>query len=217
MAEYDLVRLKREILVGLGRRDEALEDAWAGFCSEPSKYTYADFMAFVPEAERGRWHEKAIEAAQVADLHPLMELLVETGELERLAALVRRKDDHALERLSHGVTGPAAEKLEETHPGVAARLWRAQGMRIVTAKKSGYYDAAIANFESAKRCFERAGLADEWEKTVRQVRADHRRKYGFMPGFERLVAGAGPSSEPSFLERAKVRWGRPPGGGKEGK
>jgi hypothetical protein len=41
---------------------------------------------------------------------------------------------------------------------------------------------------------------------VTQVRADHHRKSGFMPGFERLVAGAGPSDEPSFLTRAKARW-----------
>jgi hypothetical protein len=38
------------------------------------------------------------------------------------------------------------------------------------------------------------------------VRAGHHRKSGFMLGFERLVAGIGPSDEPSFLERAKARW-----------
>ena len=38
-------------------------------------------------------------------------------------------------------------------------------MRIVNAKKSKYYDAALSNFEGAERCFERAGLVIEWEKT----------------------------------------------------
>ncbi|MEE4271895.1 MAG: hypothetical protein V2I67_09475, partial [Thermoanaerobaculales bacterium] len=33
----------------------------------------------------------------------------------------------------------------------------AQGLRIVNANKSKYYDAALSNFESAKSCFERAG------------------------------------------------------------
>jgi hypothetical protein len=64
----------------------------------------------------------------------------------------------------------------------------------------------LSNFERAKRCFESAGLATEWQKTVSQVRADHHRKSGFMFGFERLVAGAGPSDRPSFLEQAKARW-----------
>ncbi|MDN5850779.1 MAG: hypothetical protein L0H63_14260, partial [Nitrococcus sp.] len=69
--------------------------------------------------------------------------------------------------------------------------------RIVNAKKSKYYDAALSNFERAKRCFEQAGLDDEWNKTVRQVRADHQRKNSFMPGFERLVAGMATSDNPS--------------------
>jgi len=74
--------------------------------------------------------------------------------------------------------------------------------------KSKCYDAALSNFESAKRCFERAGLGAEWQNTVNQVRAVHQPKGGFMPGFERLVAGCGPPNEPSFLEQAKTRWGK---------
>ena len=46
----------------------------------------------------------------------------------------------------------------------------------------------------------------EWEKIVSLVRASHHRKMGFMSGFENLIAGAGPSTPPSFLERAKAKW-----------
>jgi uncharacterized Zn finger protein len=95
------------------------------------------------------------------------------------------------------ISEPIAKKIEKSHPDLAARLWRAQGLRIVNTKKSKYYDAALSNFESAKRCFERAGLGAEWKKTVSQVRADHHRKSGFMSGFQRLVAGAGPSDRPA--------------------
>ena len=80
-------------------------------------------------------------------------------------------------------------------------------MRIVDAKKSGYYEAALSNFENGMRCFERAGLTDEWDATVNEVRSRHQRKSGFMAGFERLLDGSGPRDEPSFLERAKARWG----------
>jgi uncharacterized Zn finger protein len=103
-------------------------------------------------------------------------------------------------------TEPVARRFEKAHPDIAARLWRAQGLRIVNARKINYYGAALSNFERAKRCFERAGLEGEWSKTVRQVRADHYRKSSFMPGFERLVEGGWPSDAPSFLERAKARW-----------
>ena len=57
-------------------------------------------------------------------------------------------------------------------------------------------------------CYEKAGLAGEWEKTVSLVRAEHHRKYGVVTGFEKLAAGSGPSGKPSFLERAKARWGK---------
>ena len=207
-ADYDLVRLKRGLLARLGRGGEALEDAWTEYRKHPSKYTYDDLMQFVPKAERAAWHAKAIETAEGADLHSLIGLLLETEEMDRLADLVRRSADDALEQMSHYATEPAARKLEKAFPDAAARLWRALGMRIVRAKKSKHYDAALSNFERALRCCEKAGLTGEWEKTVSQVRADHHRKYRFMAGFEKLAAGSGPSHEPSFLERAKARWGR---------
>ena len=189
MAGHDLARLKRELLIKLGRGSEALEAAWADYCSQPSKYSYDDLMKFVPKAERKVWHEKAIAAAQTANLHCRVELLLATKELGRLADLVRQTEDSALEGLSHYSTEPVAKKLEKPHPDLGARLWRAQGMRIINAKKSKYYDAALSNFERAKHCFERAGLVAEWERTVSQVRVEHHRKIGFISGFERLVAG----------------------------
>ncbi len=206
MAGLDLAKLKRDLLTKLGRGGEALDAAWADYRAHPSKYTYEDLMKYVPKAERRTWHEKAIEAATGADLSSAMDLLVAAKELDRLADLVRSAKDNALEGLSHYTTEPVAEKLEKPHPDLAARLWRSQGMRIINAKKSKYYAAALSNFESAKRCFERAGLDAEWKKTVSQVRVGHYRKSSFMLGFERLAAGIGPSDEPSFLERAKARW-----------
>jgi len=206
MAGHDLAKLKRELLTKLGRGNEALDAAWADYREHPSKYTYDDLMKFVPKAERAAWHEKAIAEAKGVDLHSAIDLLVATKEMDRLADLVHQASDQALENLSHCTTEPVAKKLEKSRPDLAARLWRAQGLRIVNAKKSKYYDAALSNFESAKRCFERAGLQGEWQKTVSQVRADHHRKTGFMDGFERLVEGAGPSDEPSFMEQAKSRF-----------
>ena len=39
---------------------------------------------------------------------------------------------------------------------------------------------ALSNFERARRCYERAGLAAEWEDTVGHIRASHSRKTGFL-------------------------------------
>jgi hypothetical protein len=207
-AAYDLDKLHRELLIRLGRGGEALEAAWTDFRDHPSKYSYDDLMKFAPKAKRREWHEKAMDAAKRADLHSLIELFVETKETERLAELVRGVADQKLEQVSHHATEPAAKKLEKSFPNLAARLWRAQAMRIVDAKKSRYYDAALRNFERARDCYTRAGLAAEWEQTVRQVCAAHFRKSGFIGEFQRLAAGAKRGEQPSFLELAKQHWGK---------
>jgi hypothetical protein len=79
-------------------------------------------------------------------------------------------------------------------------------MRIIKAAKSKYYDAALGSFERAKLCFAKAGLIEEWEKIVVQIRADHFRKKSFMSEFESMIAGKGSADEPSFIERARSRW-----------
>jgi len=214
-AGYDLARLRRELLTKLGRGDEALDAAWAEYRKRPSKFSYDDLMKVVPKAERAVWREKALDAARGADLHSVMELFVETRETERLAELVRVTTDVALENISHFATEPAAMRLEKPHPELAARLWRAQAMRIVDAGKSKYYEAAAANLERARKCYLRAGLAADWEETVRQVRADHYRKTAFMAAFQSIATGAGHQEPPSFLERAKDRWGVGHGAGRK--
>jgi len=205
-AGYDLDHLHRKLLVKLGRGDEALQAAWADFRKHPSKYSYADLMKFVPKGERADWHERAMNAARAADLQSVIELFVQTREADRLAELVLGSTDSSLEAVSHYAAEPAAKKLEKSHPGLAARIWRAQGMRIVDAKKSKYYDAALGNFERARDCYRRAGLAAEWEETVQRVCAAHFRKSGFIGEFRALAAGAKRGERPSFLEGAKQRW-----------
>ena len=112
-AGYDLARLQRELLTKLGREDEALDAAWAEYRKSPSKFSFDDLMKVVPKAERAAWREKALDAAKGADLHSVMELLVETKETERLAELVRVTNDVALENtqsLRHRASGHEAGK-----------------------------------------------------------------------------------------------------------
>ncbi len=51
-AGHDLAKLKRELLTKLGRRRDALEEAWAEFREGPSTFSYEELMRFVPKAER---------------------------------------------------------------------------------------------------------------------------------------------------------------------
>jgi hypothetical protein len=203
---HKLGEMRRAILVKLDRRGEALDSAWAEFQTQPGKFTYEELVRYVPKAERGEWHQRAMEAAEKGDLGSLIELWVGAKEIGRLAERLERTNDAKLESLSHYVTEPAAERLAKTHPGVAAKVFRALCMRIIDAGKSKYYDAALSNLEKAKNCYQRAALDAQWQALIAEIRREHRRKSGFMPGFERIVRSTGPSQELSFLDRARSRW-----------
>ncbi|MBU4194614.1 MAG: hypothetical protein KKE43_06550 [Actinobacteria bacterium] len=133
---------------------------------------------------------------------------MEKKEIDRLVTRLRNATDEELEDVSHYRTEPAARKLERSHPEVAARLYRAIGMRVVNAGKSKYYDAALGNLERAKKCYEKAGLQADWEALAADVRERHYRKKGFMAGFEQIISGAPRRARPDFLERARRRWPR---------
>jgi hypothetical protein len=217
-ADSNLLRLKRELLVKLGRTNEAFDLMWNEFGKHPHKFSYADLMRMAPKADKAVWHAKAIKMAANANLDSFIEILLETSEIDLLIERLRHAQDAELEDLSHFVTEPMAKRLAGKHTDVAARLWRAQGMRILNAKKSKYYDAALLNFREAKRCYSKAGLDAEWEKVVNEVRSLHYRKAGFVQGFEELVAGSAPRVHTrSFLERAKARWNPQPAEGERRK
>jgi len=207
-AGHELTELKARLLKKLGRDTEALETAWTDYRKHPSSYTYDHLMTFAEKPARQAWHEKAIDAAMDGTYLPsVMDLLLHTNETERLAQLVGRSADAALEGVSHHAAEPAATELENSHAGEAARIWRAQGVRILKAGKSKYYDAALRDLDRARRCYERAGLGAEWERVAAEMYAEHHRKTSFMSRFEAIANGSGPSRELSFLDRAKERWG----------
>jgi hypothetical protein len=205
---YKLVAMRRALLAKLGRGREALDSAWSEFQAHPSKFTYDELFRYVPKSERGSWHEKAMAASEQGNLASLIELWIGVKEIDRLVERLNRVSDHELEELSHYATEPAAKHLAKSHPAVAAKVFRALCVRILFAAKSKYYYAALANLEEARRCYQVAGLDERWRKLVTEIRRDHHRKSGFMPGFEAIVAGKRARVEPSFLDRARTQWAR---------
>ncbi|MBK5291337.1 MAG: hypothetical protein JJE04_06660 [Acidobacteriia bacterium] len=73
-ASYNLSEMRRALLVKLGRDSEALDSAWAEFQADPNEFTYEELIRFVPKAERGAWHEKAMVASEQGDLASLIDL-----------------------------------------------------------------------------------------------------------------------------------------------
>ncbi|MBT3185841.1 MAG: hypothetical protein HN342_15095 [Nitrospina sp.] len=204
-SSYKLDTMKRDILTKLGRPEEALADAWQDFSKRPDEFTYEELLKHILKEQRTEYHNRILEVISRAELKPAIRLLLKLSEKNVLAERLRKISVGSLEPLSHYTTEPAAKILAEEYPDVAAKLYQAMGLRIVNAKKSKYYDAAISNFEQAKHCYEKADLESAWVELVENVRNNHSRKYSFMPGFEQVVEGKGLSTKPSFIELAKKR------------
>lgn len=196
-----------KILAKLGRKDESLAIAWADFDKHPSDHTYEQFMEFVPKIARGDWHRRAMERAAQGDVNDLMDICVATGEWDILASRILATSDGALENISHYTLEPAAEGLVKRDMRASAKLYSALGLRILTSKKSKYYDAALSHLQRARDLWRKADLDTEWQAVVDRIYAEHSRKYGFMPGFERILAGK-TERNPSFAEKARARWQR---------
>ena len=202
---WRLPDLKREILRRLGRGEDALASAWEDYCRAPSIYSYADLMKFVPRGERREWHQKALAALGDADLSSRIDLLIKTKEWVLLASMIESTPREELIALSHYTIEPAARGLSKAHPLLAAKLEVAMALRIVEAKKSKYYEAALRNLEQAREAMIKNGRAEEWETLATEIRTNHKRKSGFIPAFESLAEGRC-TREPSFSERARERW-----------
>lgn len=203
---WELSRIKRDLLKGLGRHEEALQQAWDEFRDHPGEFSYGDLMGCVPAADRAVWHEKAMVASESADLNDCVDLYLKAREFSRLAARVSRANAKELQELYYSRAIEAAKRLAKEHPAEAAALYRGQALQILDRKKSQLYGSALRYFTEARRCYETAGQGEEWQRLTEHVLQEHARKYSFLPGFQRLMTEGKIKRETSFLTRAKKRW-----------
>jgi hypothetical protein len=91
MTGRDLTKLRRELLIKLGRSGEALEAAWAEFQESPDRDSYEELMRFVPKPERAIRHTKAIDAAEHGKLGSLIELLMKPKRRNASFAACKRQ------------------------------------------------------------------------------------------------------------------------------
>jgi uncharacterized Zn finger protein len=205
-SSYELRGFRQKLLAKVGRRDEALESAWADFARHPSAYSYADFMRYVPRNARDTWHQRAMQQAETMDLRGFIEICVETKEWEQLATRVVAAAHEQLESISHYVTEKAAQGLARKHPPAAAQIYRALAMRILKAGKSKYYSFALEHLRTAKRLYDKLGEHGQWQTIVDEIRGDHARKRGFVAAFEEIAANSKVRPPESFADRSRRRW-----------
>lgn len=215
-ASIDLVTLRRDLLVRLGRAQEAFDDAWREFERSPGSETYAELERLHPTGAGGEWHERAMEFVDraVAGEAPfprasasaVLALWVETHETDRLVTWLRTVSDSALRALSPGCAEAVIEYVGVAHPDLAARVCYGLAIDILEGKRSRRYEVALGYLDGARRYYEAAGLLAVWNDLAAAILSGHRRKQSFMHGFRRLLAGEGAPEPVSFLQRARRRW-----------
>ena len=197
-------------MADLGRVGEALEWAWAEYCAHPDRFSFDRLMAFVPAAASPAWREKAVVAAlDTGGLRPLVELLVHTGETERLADLIGQSPYSAVQGLSHYMAEPAGgasnrgTRWRRLGPGGRRGCVSSPGGRArSTRPRSTTSDVPSAATRG------QTGSASGGKPSHRYI-PSRWRKGRFMPRFQTLVQDADTERHPSFLERARSRWALP--------
>jgi tetratricopeptide (TPR) repeat protein len=205
-SSYQLTGIRQELLNKLGRREDALESAWAEFIEYPSDIGYDRLRKYIPKEDFRHWHEKAIQEAKKSSLSAFIEICTATKEWEVLSEHIVDIGDDKLEKIGHYTTEKAARGLAKKHSQAAAKIYAALGMRIVRKGKSKYYHYALEHFRNARKLYEKAGCDQMWLSLVDSVRKDHSRKYSFIGGFEEIAAGKHPEHRESFEKRAQKRW-----------
>ena len=204
--QFDLSRMKRELLVKLNRREEVIEDIWREFENRPSLYIYEELAGVINDASIAQWYAKALELIRTrAELGSLVDFCTKFGELQLLSEKIMGATDGEIEGLSSYSTEPAAEKLEDSYPRAAGRLYLADVIARLASKKSKAYPTALRHLEKLKQVYEKQGLHADWNKLVDALRLEHKRKSSFIDKFERIVSGKGLSREPTFAERIQKR------------
>jgi hypothetical protein len=209
-SRYELGDRRRRLLLKLGRTGEAIDHSWSRYRDYPSVFSYRELMELVPSEERSAWHGRAMAASEKAPLGSVVELLRETAERDRLAARIDRASDEEIRQVSFRAMIDAAESLATSHPSAAARVYAQLGLHILAERNARLYRTALRYFARARDLSTAAGARDAWERLASEIRGTHRRKKGFMEGFERIARG-GPVEEPqpSLIERAKKKWPAP--------
>lgn len=187
---HSLDQMRPELLVHLGRKEDALAVAWKKFQQNPNEYDFEQLLRYSPKKERSNWQERAMAVADQSSLDNFIPLCVKAKEWDRLALRIHAAAPAELEALSHFTTEPAAGGLANHDPLAAVKLYRALGLRIVNSGKSKYYPEALQHFKKARDLYCHLGLVSEWYALAQFVQSAHSRKSGFILAFNRIVQRA---------------------------
>ncbi len=185
IALAEVVELRSEALLALGRPSEAFDVLWTAF----RRTLRAGFLrSAVTVAPRARAAHLEAEAMDAAENHPDADLalgfLIAHGALDRAAALIERRFDELSAGDRTGLQ-PVAAALREDDPRQAWQLLR---LTLIDALEDGDADTcaqAAGCLQQMQQLADGCGFAQEHGAFVEQLRHDYqdrKRFWSTVPG-----------------------------------
>ena len=176
---------RRSIMQVLNRGQEAFDELWLDFTTNPTPEKLAELRQLSPEEDHDRLDERALEFVG-DDPYRLLGFAVKLEPFAPLVERIAELEVNQLKKVSSWSLKDAAPRLADQWPETAVRIYVALGWRHVNRGKPKYYHLSLEAFEKARDLYRALGKAEKWEELVNEVSEEHGRKYTFMPGFRRL-------------------------------
>jgi uncharacterized Zn finger protein len=170
-----------ELAVGMGETDRALEAAKVAFRDSPALAAYLRAKELAGE----HWPEIRADLlthlARVGNASHRIDIYLQEGMVNEAVQAVDAGPYVGYDELERVV-----DKAIQSHPDWVIGRCRAQAEPIMDEGKSRYYHHAARWLEKARSAYRATGREAEWQAYLRELIAQHRRKYSLVPKLEAL-------------------------------
>jgi uncharacterized Zn finger protein len=171
-----------ELAVGMGETGRALEAATIAFRDSPALAAYLR----VKELAKERWPEIRADLlthlATVGNVSHKIDIYLQEGMVNDAVQAVDAGPYVGYDELER-----VADKAFQSHPDWVIGRCRAQAEPIMNEGKSRHYHHAARWLERARSAYRAAGREAEWHAYLRELIAQHQRKYKLVPMLRALL------------------------------
>lgn len=175
----DYPRLKSQILVALGRKDEASEILWQEFADYPSMFRFEPILELTPDEDKVEAYQRA---TALAESHHSPEqaahFFVQIDELDRAARIVQQRLAE-MSGTSYTTLPDVAKALAQNHPLQAWNLYRILLLDVLKRARSKAYHHAAHYLMQMEELAQKADIQSQQAEFVTHLRRTHGRKSSF--------------------------------------
>ncbi len=172
-------KLRCEILIALGRDDEALETLWNEFRLRLSSYTLDEILELVGSDQAEQINQKAYAIAlEHKNIYDAMTFFCEYGHLSAAADLIEQRQDK-ISGSNYDTILPITKKLKNEFPVQSWILLKALAVDILESSRYEAYGHAVKYVNRMKELAQQARIDDRQTEFIEYLNRKHARKSSF--------------------------------------